>query len=108
MSSIFVVQFDLFVVLELSCKLEMSIYRNQLKILTTKKTRKKILVQFDALAVIDCINSMSTLAALEFIASDIKTLLASFKIGSVMFLNRQFIGDSHNLVGLGKLCGALG
>lgn len=84
----------------------MSIYRNQLKILTTKKTRKKILVQFDALAVIDCINSMSTLAALEFIASDIKTLLASFKIGSVMFLNRQFIGDSHNLVGLGKLCGA--
>ncbi|CAI8593472.1 unnamed protein product [Vicia faba] len=72
------------------------------KELQLEKTR----VQSDALTVIDCINFIGTLVDLEFITSDIRSLLASFKIRYDMFLNRQFNVDSHNLVCLGKLCGA--
>lgn len=64
---------------------------------------EKILVQSDALTVVNCINHLGTLAILEFIATNIRSLIDSFKVRFMMFLSRRSNTDAHNLVSLGKL-----
>ncbi|XP_058783366.1 uncharacterized protein LOC131658047 [Vicia villosa] len=66
----------------------------------------KVLVQSDAMIVVDCINSTISNAALDLIAGDVRDLCNIFSLCSVMYLNRVFISDAHNLVKWGKLLGA--
>lgn len=63
-------------------------------------------MQSNAFIVVNCILLVGMPITLEFIASDIRYLLASFKLGYVIFLNRQFNTVVRNLVGLRKLFGA--
>ncbi|XP_058776904.1 uncharacterized protein LOC131651249 [Vicia villosa] len=65
----------------------------------------KILVQSDALNVVDCINCVRQFASIDLIAIDVRCLLSSFSLGSVMYLCRQQNTEAHNLVGLGRLFG---
>ncbi|XP_058749287.1 uncharacterized protein LOC131622279 [Vicia villosa] len=66
----------------------------------------KIIVQSDAMTVVDGINSNMSNAALELIAGDVRELCSFFKFSAIMYLNRLFLSDAHNLVKWGKILGA--
>lgn len=67
---------------------------------------EKVVVQSDALIAVDCINFLAPNVNLNFLSSDCRQFLASFRIGSIMFLSRVCNLDVHNLLGLRKLYGS--
>ncbi|XP_058766067.1 uncharacterized protein LOC131639600 [Vicia villosa] len=66
----------------------------------------RILLQSNALEVVDCINGCQHIAAFEHIAEDCRLGLNSFKFAVVMFIPRNINVDAHNLVGIGKRIGS--
>ncbi|XP_058724687.1 uncharacterized protein LOC131596129 [Vicia villosa] len=67
---------------------------------------ERILVQSDALSVVNCIISLSLLTDIDHVVLNCQTFLRSFKFASVVFISRAFNCDAHNLVGLGKRLGS--
>ncbi|XP_058760957.1 uncharacterized protein LOC131634317 [Vicia villosa] len=67
---------------------------------------ERILVQSDALSVVDCINAVSVRADIDHVIRDCQFLLSSFKFASVVFINRSFNSDAHSFVGLGNRFGS--
>lgn len=62
----------------------------------------RILLQYDALEAVDCINGYQHISAVEHIAEDCRLVLKSFKFAVVIFIPRNLKVDAHNLVELGK------
>ncbi|XP_058763625.1 uncharacterized protein LOC131637081 [Vicia villosa] len=67
---------------------------------------RSIMVHSDAKVVVDCINSLVDVPALEPIANDCRILLRKFDVGSILFISRTLNMDAHNLVGLGHMYGS--
>lgn len=65
----------------------------------------QIIIQSDAKVVVDCINGICGVAALDHVAEDCRVLFKSFQFVSLLFFSREFNVDAHNVVELGKLYG---
>lgn len=52
------------------------------------------------------INSLYSNVALNLVACECRSLLDTFKEAFIMYLNRLFNMDPHNLISLGKLFGS--
>lgn len=63
----------------------------------------KIMVQFDAMIDVDCINEIYFSMPLDNIVVDCRLLLSSFKETYIMYLNMNLTGDAHHLVKRGNL-----
>lgn len=66
----------------------------------------KILVQSDALNVVDCLNGVISSAILDPLILDCKHILSSFKQFAVMFISRNLNVDVHYMVGVGNVVGS--
>ncbi|XP_058757305.1 uncharacterized protein LOC131630541 [Vicia villosa] len=67
---------------------------------------ERIILQSDALGVVDCINGHRSIAVIDHITEDCRILLNSFSFSSVMFIPRSSNVDAHNLVVLSKRLGS--
>lgn len=65
-----------------------------------------VLVQSDALMVVDCINGIQDFAAIKSIAADCRKFLKCFSLAYIMFISRNCNVDAHNLVSLDKQLGS--
>lgn len=66
----------------------------------------RVLVQSDALVVVDCLNDINFSAALEPLISYCKLIMSSFSQCTVMFISRNLNLDAHHMVGVGNLVGS--
>ncbi|XP_058787163.1 uncharacterized protein LOC131661587 [Vicia villosa] len=66
----------------------------------------KVVFQSDAQVVVDCINSIISIAVLEPLAAECRSLLSGVTFGSVIFIPRSCNSEAHNIVSLGKLYGS--
>lgn len=65
-----------------------------------------VMIQSDALEVVDCNNQVSSVAVLEPLVLDCLNLLKSFQFATLLYVNRSHILEAHNLVGLGYMLGS--
>ncbi|XP_058746601.1 uncharacterized protein LOC131619536 [Vicia villosa] len=63
----------------------------------------KVVLQSDALAVVDCINGVSLVLDLDPIVMDCRSFRSSLFSSTVMFIGRDADTDALSLVGIGKL-----
>lgn len=66
----------------------------------------KVLVQSDVMFVVDYINAFEFSIVLDNIVANCKLLLNSFKEAYIMFLNKNFKGDAHNMIDFLKRIGS--
>lgn len=67
---------------------------------------ERVLVQSDALLVVDYINDIQKYAEIEPIMADYRELLASFSVSYIMFISRNCNIDTHKLVSWDKQLGS--
>ena len=60
---------------------------------------KEIIVQTNALAVVECIRGSNSIASIEHIVADCKTLMNAFSKVSVNYISRELNVLAHRLVG---------
>lgn len=65
-----------------------------------------VLVQFNAMVDVDCINEIYFSMPLDNIVVDCRLLLSSFKETYIMYLNMNLTEDAHHLVKRGNLVGS--
>ncbi|XP_058739812.1 uncharacterized protein LOC131611980 [Vicia villosa] len=66
---------------------------------------QKIVVQSDALVVVDCVNKMDFSVVLEPIVLDCSEIKLYFDVVTVMYVSRNFNTDAHHMVSIGKTAG---
>lgn len=63
----------------------------------------EILLQLDALNVINYIHGLCVLEEVNLVVGDSCSLVRKFKDVVILFVGRKFVADAHHLVGIGKI-----
>ncbi|XP_058727050.1 uncharacterized protein LOC131598471 [Vicia villosa] len=67
---------------------------------------EKIVIKSDAKVVVDCVNGLSRMVALDPVIVDIKESLSSFMFASLLFHSRSCNTQAHNLARLAHFVGS--